>query len=190
MTNELQKNAEENPFCLDGYQVVRGEFLSRINMPAICFDGGRLSVNAVCLNKMPDVRFVQFLVNRSERKLVLRSCGEDEKDAFLWCNEKNGKRLSRKIVCRLFIAKLTDLMDWKTDKRYRVTGTLIKTNSERLMLFELNCAEVSYRTENSNEIKTDFPEQWRNNFGLTFDEHERSAAKNFFNEYTIFGLNE
>ncbi len=192
MTDEIQGLTEDNSFSCDGYQVVRSEFLSRTNMPAICFDGVRLSVNAACLRKMPDVRFVQFLVNPYERKLALRSCGEDDKDSFLWCTVKDGKRTPRKIICRLFTAKLIDLMNWGADKKYRITGTFIKTNSERLMLFELNSAEVSYRSEKRNETvvrQSCFSEQWQDNFGSTFEEHERSISINLFNDYTVFVLN-
>ena len=61
MTDEVQNLTKNDTFTYEGYQIVRGEFLSQSNMPAICFDGVRLSVNAACLRKMPDVEYVQIL---------------------------------------------------------------------------------------------------------------------------------
>ena len=153
MTDEVQNLTKNDTFNYEGYQIVRGEFLSQSNMPAICFDGVRLSVNAACLRKMPDVEYVQFLVNPSERKLVLRPCGENDKDSFLWCNTKNGKRISRKIVCRLFTVKLAELMGWSMDKKYNVMGTALKTNSEYLMIFDLKSAKALYNLIEQGKAK-------------------------------------
>lgn len=195
MTDEIQDLIEDNSFNYDGYQVVRGEFLSRTNMPAICFDGVRLSVNTACLRKMPDVRYIQFLVNPSERKLALRPCGENDKDSFLLCSDKGGKRIPRKIVCRLFTAKLAELMNWDMDKRYRIMGSVIKTKSDCLMLFDLNAAETLYRTEKRSQVKdltrkSYLPEEWGDHFGLMVKEHEKSIMVNIFDDYTVFRLNE
>lgn len=193
MTDEIQGLIEDNSFVYDGYRVVRGEFLSRTDMPAICFDGVRLSVNAACLRKMPDVNYVQFLVNPSERKLALRPCGEDDKDSFPWCGAKGDKRKPRKIVCRLFTAKLAALMGWSTDKRYRIIGTLLKTNSEYLLLFDLSAAEAFCRAakdnENNNAGRLYFPAEWLERFEPTVEEHERSTTINLFDDYTVFKWN-
>lgn len=194
MTDEIKSLTENDSLIFNGYQVVRGEFLSRTNMPAIRFDGVRLSVNAACLRKIPDISYVQFLVNPSEQKLVLRPCSEDDKDAFLWCSVKDSKRTPRKIVCRLFTAKLAELMGWHMDKIYRIMGTVLKTNSELIMLFDLKSAEAVCREVKNCEAKGAvrkyyFPEEWRDCFGLTVKEHEMSMTINLFDDYTVFGLN-
>lgn len=194
MTDDIQSLTENIFFDYDGYQVVRGEFLSRTGVPEICFDGIRLSVNTVCLKKMPDVRYVQFLVNSSERKLALRPCSEDDRDSFPWCNMKNNKRIPRKIVCRLFIAKLAELMSWRLDKKYRIIGTLFKTNSERIMLFDLKSAEEQCCSRKKGEMKDTgkkycLPDEWKDHFGLTVKEHEMSITVNLFEDYTVYRLN-
>ena len=65
-TNEGQIREEE--FSYDGYQVVRGEFFAHLFEPSVTFKDAKVSVNAACLNKLPDVTFVQFLVNPNEKK--------------------------------------------------------------------------------------------------------------------------
>lgn len=194
MTYNIQDLTEDSTFRYDDYQVVRDEFLSRTGMPAICFDGTRVSVNTACLHKLPNTEYIQFLINSSERKLVLRSCEEDDKNSFKWCNEKDGKRISRKIVCNIFSAMLSELMGWDMENRYRIIGSVINANSERVILFNLNDYETICYTTSQSETKTAarksrFPEEWRDRFGLTVEEHERSIKVNLFDDYTVFRLN-
>ena len=87
-----QQDIEEEPFSYDGYQVVRGEFFAHIYEPSITFNNCKVNVNTACLNRLPTVTYVQFLVNPEDKKMVVRPCSEDEKDSFRWCSEKNGKR--------------------------------------------------------------------------------------------------
>lgn len=66
--------AEEDPnFSYDGFQVTRREYYAHMLEPAISFADGKLSINAVCLKKAPDVEYVQILVNREQKKLVIRN---------------------------------------------------------------------------------------------------------------------
>lgn len=193
MTDEKQGLIEENTFSYEGYQVVRGEFLSRANMPAICFDGARVSVNTACLRKLPEIRYIQFLVNQTERKLALKPCAEEEKDSFMWCNQRDNKLIPRKIACRIFTVMLMELMGWNTDKRYRIIGSVIKANSDHLILFDLNDYETFDRKAGRDDAKaternSHFPEEWGNSFGLTAEEHEKSIRINLFDDYTVFRL--
>ena len=89
---ELEEQVQDEPFSYEGYQVVRGEFFAHIYEPSITFNNCKVSVNTACINRLTSVDYIQFLVNPTERKLVLQPCTEDEKDSFRWCTEKNGKR--------------------------------------------------------------------------------------------------
>ena len=82
-----QQDSEDEPFSYDGYQVVRGEFFAHIYEPSITFNNCKVNVNTACLNRLPAVSYVQFLVNPEDKKMVVRPCSEDEKDSFRWCSE-------------------------------------------------------------------------------------------------------
>lgn len=187
MTDKIQGSIEDSGFSYDGYQIVRGEFLSRTDIPAICFDSARVSVNTACLHKISG--YIQFLVNPTEHKLVLRPCGENDKDSFLLCRYKGERQIPRKIVCRIFTAMLAELMGWSTEKRYRIMGTVVKTNSEHLILFDLNAYETICNTTKLNKAASRnscFPEEWRDRFGLTAKEHEKSIKADLFDDHTMF----
>lgn len=180
-------------FSYQGYQVVRREFLAHAQEPAITFSRYQISVNAACLKKLPQVDYVQALVNSDTKKLVLRPCGEDEKDSFSWrSNSKSGRRPKR-ITCRVFYAKIMELMGWGAELRYKLLGKLIRSNEEQLLLFDLmqpqifQYAVVEQGTCKSSRVPI-FPAEWKNQFGLSMEEHRRCLQIDLFRGYAVFGV--
>ena len=181
---------EDSNFSYEGYQVVRGEFFAHIYEPSITFNRCKITLNTACIKRLPDVDYVQILVNSEEKKLAVRPCSEDEKDSFLWAT---AKRKPKQITCRVFFAKIVHLMDWNQDNRYKLLGKLIKSGNEYLFIFDLTATEIYQRTiEEGEKPKTSrtpvFPAQWQNQFGLPVDEHRKQLQVNIFNGYTIFGI--
>ena len=183
---------EDVDFDYEGYQVVRGEYFAHIYEPSITFNRSKIYLNTASIKKLPDIDYVQILVNSEEKKLAVRPCGEEEKDSFLWCTPK---RKPKQITCRVFFGKIISLMDWNPDYRYKLLGKLIKSNDEYLFIFDLNAPEIYTRTAVEGEkTKTSrtpvYPEQWQNQFGLPVVEHKRRMQVNIFNGYTVFGIND
>lgn len=60
------------------YEIVRPEFFAHIKEPALTVNVDKIGVNTACVRLMPDVEYVQILVNRKEKKLLLKPCDEIE----------------------------------------------------------------------------------------------------------------
>ena len=184
---------EDALFSYQGSQVVRREFLAHVQEPAVTFSRYQISVNTACLKKLPQVDYVQVLVNSDTKKLVLRPCGEDEKDSFSWrANSKSGRRPKR-IICRVFYAKIMELMGWGSDLRYKVLGKLIRSNEEQLLLFDLTQPQIfQYAVVEQGVCKSGrlpvFPAEWKNQFGLSVEEHRRCLQIDLFRGYAVFGV--
>lgn len=194
-TENEEVTLSDNYFNYSGYQVVRGEFFAHINEPSITFNKCKVSVNTACVNKLPDVDYVQILVNPTDIKLAVRPCREDEKDSFLWSrvNMKNGRKQPKSITCRLFFAKIFQLMNWNPDYRYKILGKLIRSNDENLFIFDLTATEVYQNIKNTGTntfpSRTPvFPAEWQNQFGLPVEEHRKALQVNIFDGYAVFGL--
>lgn len=190
-TEQLQ-DIPEVDFSYDGFQVVRGEFFSHIYEPSVTFKDSKFYVNTACLKKLPDVDYVQILINPELKKLVLRPCDEDAKDATLW---RSRSKKPKQIICRPFFAMIMDLMNWNPDYRYKLLGKLIRTGDEHLFVFDLSSREAYPRTiSEDNKIKTcrlpSYPAEWENQFGLPVDEHQKQLQINIFNGYSVFSLKE
>lgn len=182
-------------FNYDGYQVVRREFFAHINEPSVTFNNYKFYVNAACLRRFPTVDHVQVLVNQESAILAIRPCQENERDAFSWCTTGSGRRNVRQITCRLFFAKVFDLMGWNPDHRYKLLGKVIHANGEYLIAFDLAATEVYQRVmKDGQKPKTSrtpvFPEGWQNQFGLPFKEHQKSMQVDIFEGYAVYGIKE
>jgi hypothetical protein len=185
---------QDDSFSYDGYQVVRGEFFAHIREPSITFNNHRVSLNTACLKRLPEVEYVQILVNQNEHKLVVRPSSEDEKDSFIWCT-MGEKRKPKQITCRVFFAMIIDLMGWNPDYRYKLLGKLIRSGDEYLFAFDLTSTEIFQRFAlEGGKQKTSrtpvFPVEWKNQFGLSVEEHRKRLQVNVFKGYTVFSVNE
>lgn len=189
--NEMEITDIPN-FNFDGYQVVRGEFFAHLYEPSITFNNYKVAVNTACIRKIPDFDFIQILVHPEKKKLTVRPCSEDEKDSFRWCSATK-KRTPKQITCRPFFAKIANLMDWNPDYRYKMLGKLVRSNGELFFVFDLNNAEIFRRTiKDDGKVKSSrtpvYPESWKNQFGLSVEEHKKAMQINFFDDYAVFSL--
>ncbi len=183
---------QETSFSYEGYQVVRGEFFAHLFEPSVTLNAEKVSVNSACINKLPDVDYVQFLVNPAEKKLAVKPCDEQDKDSFRWCSITNdGKRKPKSISCRIFFAKIVDLMQWDPTNRYKILGKLIRTPADILFVFDLTCAETFQKRSsggNANPRLPLYPHDWSNQFGIPVKEHQDTTLINIFDDYTVFRI--
>lgn len=190
-----EKTEQKETFSYDGYQVVRGEFFAHTFEPSITFNDNKVYVNMACLNQMPMVEYIQILINQQTKKLVIRPCREDEKDSFRWCSS-TGRRRPKQITCRIFYAKLAEMLQWNPAYRYKILGKMVTANSEQLYIFDLTATEMyqrirqeSGRSGRSGNRRTPiFPAEWQEQFGLPVEEHRKQLKINIFDGYTVFGI--
>lgn len=183
----------DEDFSYDGYQVVRGEFFAHINEPSITFNQCKFSVNTACIKKLPMVQYIQILIHPEQKKLVIRPCNEDAKDSFLWYTESKGRRKPRQLTCRIFFAKIVNLMNWNPDYRYKLLGKIIRSNDTYLILFDLTAVEIYVREAHGEKRNTNtpkFPAEWKNQFGLPVEDHKHFTQVSVFDEYTVFSVSE
>ena len=186
MENEERKQRTEQEILVDdgfewtGYQVVRREFFSHTFEPMLKFNYNSISFNAACIRKLPEARYVQVLVNRQTKQLLVKECTEDAKDAVRWCvpDPKTGKRKSREVKGTIFTGMIFDMMGWSVSYRYKLLGTVISVNSERIVVFRLEDCETYIPIEKNEDgspkkmgRKPHYPAAWKDSFGLPVEEH-------------------
>lgn len=74
---------DDDSFSYDGYQVVRGEFFAHIYEPSFTFNNYKVSVNTACIKKLPDVEYVQILVNPIEKNWLSVPVEKKKKTPFV-----------------------------------------------------------------------------------------------------------
>lgn len=176
----------------DDFQVVRRKFFAHIYEPSITFSKWQFYVNKACLNRFPDVNFVQVLVNRDKKILALRPCLETSNDSLCWCSQ-SGKRNPRQTTSRGFFALIFPLMGWSLNNRYKVLGKLVHANGMYLLAFDLKTADNYPCTSGEGEsIKFSrqpvYSEAEVGSFGMKLSEHEKSLQINLFDGYAVFSV--
>ena len=177
---------EDNSFSYADFQVVRGEFFAHVFEPSITFSDSKVYVNTACVKKLPDTDYIQILINKEKKKLVIRPCSEDERDSFRWCSATS-KRSPKQVTCRPFFAMLCDEMGWDPNYRYKFLGKMIRSNGESIFLFDLSAPEIYLREISDegkvkNSRKPSYPEQWKNQFGIPVSQHAIQTKLNVFDD--------
>ena len=94
----------EEEIDLSEYEIVRPEFFAHIKEPALTVNVDKIGVSTACVRLMPDVEYVQILVNRKEKKLLLKPCDEIEITGYRWGKTKEGKRYpTQRMNCTPFV---------------------------------------------------------------------------------------
>lgn len=92
------------------------------------------------------------MFNSELKRIVVKGCNENDRDALRWCVAKPDKRKSRKMSCRLFSELLYEEMDWSVDCRYKILGYRIEFEGEALYVFDLVAAEVFHERKKKSAV--------------------------------------
>ena len=189
VTYEDEDIEDVDEFEFDGYQVVRREFYAHLRDPSVSYKVDSVQFNAACINKLSSL-YVQLLVNPKEKKMVIKECDEDAKDALRWCriNKKTQKKVPRIIKSKIFSGMIYELMGWNPEYKYKLQGNLIRYEGEILVVFNMSETEIYTpitKDADGNKVKSIpyYPEDWKNSFGLSIKEHSQSTVVNLIEGY-------
>ena len=167
-----------------GYEVVRSQYFSTTQNPAMTIADGKLSFNTACLKKFENVEYVELLLNSVNRCIAVRPCDGNNPNAIHWGKLREGRWCALSKSCRGLAKTLFDIMDWDQDLKYRFRGDFIENDDQKVMLFQLDEPEM-VKTENivlpPKEAETDdraeiagrtvkqiiyiLPPEWEDTFG-------------------------
>ncbi len=190
MNNNENDNEELD---LSGFQVVRREFFAHMQEPSIVFNVGKISVNTACVRKLTETDYIQILVNREKKLIVIRPCSEYDIHSFLWCKVKDDKRYPRVVTGKLFFLKICGLMGWNPENRYKIMGKIVRSQGQNLVLFNLKDYEMYVRTQDKDEKlhisrKPLFQGDWRDQFGIPVEESQKALQIDIFDGYAVYSI--
>ena len=175
-------------FDLEGYQVVRGQFMTaRTECPSITVTNNKISFNVQCMRKFYDVPHIQLLLHPSERKIAIRPCKEGDVHSIRWRPDSEKALVQKSINCQHFGNALFQIMDWNPDYLYRIRGTWVARGSDQIIVFNLtNAVPAAFLerdpedgSETSQRRRVDLcPEEWNDSFGEDF--YEYSLNNSFY----------
>jgi len=174
-------------FDLEGYQVVRGQFMTaRSESPTIAVTNNKISFNVVCTRRFIDVPYIQLLLHPSERKIAIRPCKENAPHSIRWRPDPGKPVIQKTISCQHFGNALFQIMEWNPDYLYRIRGTWVARGSDQIIVFNLSnavpAAFLEAETDDGDAAKKRridlCPEEWNDTFGEEF--YEYSLQNSFY----------
>lgn len=166
---------EETPeiVSLAGFQVTKSELFAHTREPAITIWSNKIKFNMACLRKFPGVTHIQVLIHPEQKRLIIRPCNPDAPDSLRWAKGGGQKEISnRDLICKIFAAKVFELMGWNNEYRYKMIGKPAVCENEILFLFKLTDFELFVNS--GKKQKSFLPGEWRDYFGVPVEAHEES----------------
>lgn len=180
-----QEAADAARLDLSGYEIVRAQFFSTIQNPALTISNGKMRFNTACLKKFQDVEYVELLLNSVNRCIAIRPCEKENPNAIHWGRLRESRWFVSQVSCRGLARTLFDIMNWEDGVKYRFRGEFIQNGEDKLMLFQLDepemikVEEIVLPPQEADEPEENadvtevvirkrmlvFPEEWENSFG-------------------------
>lgn len=178
---------------LYNYEMVSGEFFAQIKEPAFTINVNKVYVNTAAVRLLPKVDHVKFMINRDEKKLVIKPCSEMDIQGYNWAKDKDGKRYPSHRTGEPFVQSLCMLMNWNPQFRYKISGkkNRAKGDGEEILVFDLTsykCFEKEISEDGKISKRPVFPPGWNGTFGPKYGESNRTLQVNTFDGYTVFSL--
>lgn len=178
---------------LYNYEMVSGEFFAQIKEPAFTINVNKVYVNTAAVRLLPKVNHVKFMINRDEKKLVIKPCSEMDIQGYNWAKDKDGKRYPSHRTGEPFVQSLCMLMNWNPQFRYKISGkkNRAKGDGEEILVFDLTsykCFEKEISEDGKISKRPVFPPGWNGTFGPKYGESNRTLQVNTFDGYTVFSL--
>ena len=167
---EESTSAETEGVDLAGYQVTKAELFAHTREPSITIWETRMKFNMACLRRFPGVQYIQILIHPEQRRIIIRPSEADAPDSLRWANGGGEKELkNRDLLCKIFAAKIYDLMQWNKEYRYKILGRPVICDGEILFLFRLTDFELFATGAKRHSY---LPSDWRDYFGIPVEKHE------------------
>ncbi len=156
---------------LSGFQVTKAELFAHSREPAITVWENKVKFNMACLRRFPGVTHIQLLIHPEQKRLIIRPIDPDAPDSLRWAKGGGEKEMcNRDMICKIFAAKLYELMGWESQYHYKVMGKPAVYRNEALFLFKL--ADFELFINGARKKGSFLPGNWRDYFGIPVEQHE------------------
>lgn len=158
-------NVAEGDFDLRGFEICGSALFDITRRPYVSFADKKIKFGVECVRKISkdekDI-YAELLVHPLKRQFAVRSTKATNKNAVVWVRNYEKQKYAKDISAAAYFNTLFSLFGWKTDYKYRMTGSLYENGEERAYIFNADDADVfidsefvmlSARTEDDMRIK-------------------------------------
>lgn len=108
-------------------------------VPYVSITKNGVTFNKAVVMKMGFPKSVNLLINYESKKIAIKPCKENDKNAVRFYGKKKSGAISVRLNGRYLIKTIEEMMNWNLDNEaYRIEARLL--NEENMMLFDFNKA--------------------------------------------------
>ena len=155
---EIQVTQEAGDFDMRGFEIARGELFDISHRPMVTFADSKVKFNSDCVRKFSKCIYVELLIHPDKMMFAVRPTTKENRNAVVWAKSEDGVMYSRDIPASAFLKTIFEIMDWKSDCKYRVTGVRQEKDGEAVIMFDLSEPEIFFFPE---MLDDEFDEQSR-----------------------------
>lgn len=166
---------------------MRKELFAHMRDPAIVIHKDSFTMNTACITGLENVVYVHIMFNSDLKRIVVRGCDENDKDALRWCIAKPDKRKSLKMSCKPFSDLVYKEMGWDSECRYKMLGYRITFEGETLYVFNLLVPEIFHERQKRKK-GVDSLNDIAGTFGVPVEEHLKESEVQQMDGYALMGI--
>lgn len=176
---------------LPQYEVVRQDYFFSQEEPQFTFHRGKAHINSAGLRLFPGKDYIQILIDKKEKIMIIKPYEEKVKDSFKWSAGR--KRQPRHMRCVPLYYMVYQMMGWNLNARYRITGFKQEYGNGTVLFFRLSEAICYVKDDAVDEngapvIQELFPKEWETKFGIAEAEHKESDVVKIYEEDGLFEI--
>jgi len=180
-------------YQFDNYEIAAVESHVSLHKPILTIKYTHVYVNAELLKSAPEMVYVQFLIDRAAKKMILRPCDKGEKEYVRLRTLNDVSAKPRHILSGEFSQRMFEFMQWDIKFRYRLSGTPVISNGVTHIAFDLNDFTKYELTEKGQAAAQKAYESRLKiiaEFGTTVEENSLNPLVSRFSEDTAIAVND
>jgi len=180
-------------YQFDNYEIAAVESHVSLHKPILTIKYTHVYVNTELLKTVPNMVYAQFLVNRADKKMILRPCDKGEKEYVRLRTLNDVSAKPRHILSGEFSQRMFEFMQWDIRFRYRLTGIPVISNGVTHIAFDLNDFirhELTEKGQAAAQKAYEFRLGIHTNFGITVEENLSNPLVSHFSENTTIAIND
>ena len=161
--NGTQIRKQAGDYDFRAFQVTREQFAPTTRRISASIDAGHIKFSADALAELSGRQYVEILYHPLFEMLVVRPSDKNNKHAVKWSVYVKDRYRPCKIRGTAFVPIFYELMGWKNDLRYTLTGFVKEQSGVKVIAFYTSDAEI--RLYEKGKMSTAYKKEWMKSFG-------------------------
>jgi len=180
---------------IEDCQIVDKYNLTDRKVSAVTVKGGQVRFNMNAIHLLCDCKYVQILVNREEKYMLVLPCEQNDIFAIDWCRicKKTGRVEPKDITSKYLSPKLYKLLDWSPEYAYKVQCFFQDFGDGKVLLFFdlteyvtlVPSEQISADGKVIKRTKPYYLSNWADSFGPPLHEIKEKVSHDYSGYYIM-----